>query len=48
MSHPNPYLFQINRAVEQSYRRMDIQQGPFVPAAERLQGSKDVFIYIFG
>ena len=28
MSHPNPYLFQISRAVEQAYRRMDIQQGP--------------------
>jgi len=27
MSHPNPYLFQISRAVEQVYRRMDIQQG---------------------
>jgi len=33
MSHPNPYLFQISRAVEQVYRRMDIQQDPFVPAA---------------
>jgi len=28
MSHPNPYLFQISRAVKQVYRRMDIQQGP--------------------
>jgi len=28
MSHPNPYLFQISRAFEQVYRRMDIQQGP--------------------
>ena len=27
MSHPNPYLFQISRAVEPVYRRMDIQQG---------------------
>jgi len=27
MSHPNPYLFQISIAVEQVYRRMDIQQG---------------------
>jgi len=27
MSHPNPYLFQISRAIEQVYRRMDIQQG---------------------
>jgi len=27
MSHPNPYLFQISRAVEQDYRWVDIQQG---------------------
>ena len=45
MSHPNRYLFQISRVVEQAYRRMDIQQGPVRTHCRMFMDFKNVFLY---
>ena len=45
MSHPNPYLFQTSRAVEQAYRRMDIQQGPVRTRCRMCTRNQGCFIY---
>ena len=48
MSHPNRYLFQISRAVEQVYRRMDIQQGLVRTTVGCSHGFQECTFILFG
>jgi len=44
MSHPNPYLFQINRTVLQACRRMDISTSTRSYLLQDVMEFKDAFI----
>jgi len=43
MSHPNPYLFQINRLVLQARSRMDISASAHSYPLQDVMDIKDVF-----
>jgi hypothetical protein len=44
MSHPNPYLCQINRMVLQAFSRMDISASARSYPLQDVMESKDVFL----